>query len=182
MGWFLDRTPVVVLLFTGCLIGGVLALLALVAPTLFDLAIKGLGAVGALGVVTALGVGLLRGLYESAFEQPRRTKTGRHPVMHLLLGTAYVLGATFALDLIGNLHALLTPTPNQPSPPGLLYTWLLREWLVATAEVAALLVLMRLLAAPWRRWRAWIIPRIAAWRSTFGGSRSHELPPDAPGA
>jgi len=66
-------------------------------------------------------------LYRLAFEQPQRTLPGRHPIVHLLLGLGYVLAKILALDLLGNLLGLLSPTLHLPSASEVVYTWLLRD-------------------------------------------------------
>ena len=180
MGRLLDRTPLPILVLIGCLLGAALALLAGIAPSVLTGVLIAVAIPAIVGICAAIFVSFLLWLYWLAFEQPQRSLPGHHPILHLLLGLAYVSVAMLALDIVGILLGLLPPQSYLPSPSEVVYTWLLRGWLVPTAEVIPILVLMRLLADPWRRLRARLMRQTTLWWGNLRGTRARPLPPATP--
>jgi hypothetical protein len=150
MSRLLDRIPIPMFLIGGVVLGA----LAFVLNLLFSGSSPNVNwvfdpAVIILIVLLAVwAVALLRWLYYLAFIQPQRSIPADRPILRLLKGLLNVALVSLALTVVSK---LLPPWPLQvPTSSELLFDWLIRGWLLGTAELIPILLLMRLLARPWR--------------------------------
>ena len=152
MGRLLDRIPIPMFFIGGVVLGALAFVFNLLfgrnSPDgnwVFDPVV-----VVFVVLLAVWAVGLLRWLYCLAFIQPQRRIPADRPILRLLRGLLNVALFGLALTVVGKLLSLLSWPVRVPTPSELLFDWLIRGWLLGTAGLILILLLMRLLARPWR--------------------------------